>query len=174
MLARTNSRLLGGIVVVTLALSATAALAFPKDELFVIERTKNANFIRFEANRGKDGLLVEKEPVISYWVMAAENGRRENVRWLEKRAFGFSIKKKPGVADEYQMVLRAYKSQPISIHRQNGRWRAALPIDKKPAYLTRVFIATTGNAPIPHVDHVDVSGLDAVTEEPVRERIAGR
>src|SRR5689334_9122752 len=40
--------------------------------LFVIERSKNANVIHYDAHVAKDGSLVASEPVVAYWIMKAE------------------------------------------------------------------------------------------------------
>ena len=47
--------------------------------LFIIERSTNKNVIHYDAKFGKDGKLDPKNPVVAYWIMAAEDGRRESL-----------------------------------------------------------------------------------------------
>ena len=66
--------------------------------LFIIERSKNANVVHYDARLTADGKLDPKDPVIAYWVLSAEDGRREELSWIEKKkAYGFDIKPAPSV-----------------------------------------------------------------------------
>src|ERR1039457_4263601 len=47
--------------------------------LFIIERNKNANVVHYDAQLTADGKLDPKRPVIAYWVMLAQGGRRQNL-----------------------------------------------------------------------------------------------
>jgi hypothetical protein len=51
--------------------------------LFVIERNTNANVVHYEAKL-KDGHIDQHQPVIAYWIMGAEDGRRQELNLLEK------------------------------------------------------------------------------------------
>jgi len=67
-----------------------AAAQAKTQPLFIIERSKNANVVHYDARLDADGRLDPKEPVVAYWIMLAEDGRRENLNWIEKRkAYGF-------------------------------------------------------------------------------------
>ena len=41
--------------------------------LFVIERSKNANVVQYDARLTADGVLDPKEPVKVYWILLAED-----------------------------------------------------------------------------------------------------
>src|ERR1035437_1974022 len=47
--------------------------------LFVIEWSKNANVVQYDARLTADGVLDPKEPVEVYWILLAEDGRREKL-----------------------------------------------------------------------------------------------
>ena len=47
--------------------------------LFVIEKSTNANVVHYDARIMPDGELDPRQPVEAYWVMAAEDGRKENL-----------------------------------------------------------------------------------------------
>jgi hypothetical protein len=60
-----------------LALPAAPATAQIKTSpLFIVERSKNANVVHYDARLTADGKLDPKEPVTAYWVLLAEDGRR--------------------------------------------------------------------------------------------------
>ena len=66
-------------------LAASAAAQITTSPLFIIERSKNANVVHYDARLTADGKLDPKEPVIAYWVLLAGNGRREKLSWIEKK-----------------------------------------------------------------------------------------
>jgi hypothetical protein len=53
--------------------------------LFIIERSKNANVVHYDAQLTADGEIDPNEPVIAYWVMLATDGHREELNWIEKK-----------------------------------------------------------------------------------------
>ena len=60
--------------------------------LFIIERSKNTNVVHYDARLTADGKLDPEEPVIAYYVMLAEDGRRKELSWIEKKmAYGFCL-----------------------------------------------------------------------------------
>src|SRR5438477_12797965 len=66
--------------------------AVSSEPLFVIERSTNANVVHYDANVKPDGQLDPRQPISAYWVMAAEDGRREELSVFERsRAYGFTI-----------------------------------------------------------------------------------
>jgi len=69
-----------------LELSASPELfALPSRELFTLGRSKNANVVKYAVRTGQNGRLNPAEPVEAYWLMLAENGRREELTWTELR-----------------------------------------------------------------------------------------
>ena len=79
-------------------LAAPAAAQMKTQPLFIIERSKNANVVHYDARLTADGKLDPREPVIAYWVLSAEDGRREELSWIEKKkAYGFDMKPDPSV-----------------------------------------------------------------------------
>jgi hypothetical protein len=62
------------------------------EHLFVIERSKNANIVVYDANRGPSGDLSATEPIVAYWLLNGENGKREELNRVDRdRAYGFDV-----------------------------------------------------------------------------------
>ncbi len=75
--------------------------------LFIIERNKNANVVHYDAQINADGRFDRKEPVIAYWILLAEDGRRQKLNWIEKKkAYGFTVTRAQS-ANGYTMKLVA-------------------------------------------------------------------
>src|SRR5216117_743105 len=84
------------LVLFYLAVAATRPDIASYRPLFSIERSTNANVVHYEARVTEDGKLDPADPVAVYWIMVAEDGRRQELNYLEKsRAYGFTVKCDP-------------------------------------------------------------------------------
>lgn len=142
------------------------------DPLFVIARSKNANEIHFDARVKRGGRLDASDPVVAYWIMRAEDGRREALTWLERRfAYGFSTTLE-GHGDAARLALLVFPSRAIAVRRAaNGRFRAETTIAGGPAQLFRIFVMAKEGGLTPSVRYVDLFGVRLSDGAPVTERI---
>lgn len=156
----------------TVATVSTHAAADPPQRatpLFVLERNRNANFVRYDAQLTPEGTLDPKEPIVAYWIMAAENGRREPLSAIERSlAYGFSAS--PDKKGNVWLSLVAHKAKPIRVFKDDAGVHAEVGIAGKRAYLTKLFVQA-GPEFIPKVIFLDLYGTDAKTGEAVHERI---
>ena len=152
-------------------LAAPAAAQIKTSPLFIIERNTNANVVHYDARFTAAGKLDPKEPVIAYWVMLAEDGRREELNWIEKtKAYGFTIKPDPSV-NGYRMCLMAAPDQQITVKKVKDAIRAEAVIDGRPAVLERMYINATDGLTGPNVLYIEVYGKDLQTGEKRREKM---
>jgi Domain of unknown function (DUF4833) len=155
-----------------------AALGFPATPsgityapLFVIERSLNANVVHYEAKVKADGRLDPGEPVVAYWIMAAENGRRQALNLLERtKAYGFSIRP-DGADDSYKVNLVADRKREIHIYRQGGAVRAETAIDGHRAYLQKIYIHVRKSLVLDTADSAELFGVDVDTAQPRSEKV---
>ena len=152
-------------------LAAPAAAQIKTSPLFIIERNKNANVVHYDARLTADGKLDPKEPVIAYWVMLAEDGRREKLTWIEKKkAYGFTIKPDPSV-NGYKMTLVAAPGRQITVKKEKDAVRAEAVIDGRPAVLEKMYINASDGLTGPKVHYIEVYGKDLQTGEQRREKM---
>ena len=157
-----------GLAAFSFATLASAAHDATKP-LFVLERNRNANFVQYEAKVAGDGSIDPKEPIIAYWIMAAEDRRRESLTAIERAlAFGFSAQ--PDKRGNVWLTLISHKSKPIRVFKDDTGVHAELGIAGRKAYLTKMFVQA-GPEFIPKVIWLDVYGVDAKTGAPLQERI---
>ena len=158
-------------VVVFLAATVVPVQAQATKPLFIIERSKNANVVHYDARLTPKGRLDPAEPVIVYWIMLAEDGRREPLNWIERqKAYGFKIQaEKRGQV--YRMRLMAYPEREIRIYQNETRVVAEMRIDGNPALLQRIYIASTEARPLPKVEYVELFGRDLNSNEERYEKI---
>ena len=145
-------------------------LALPSRELFTLARSTNANVVKYAVRTGRDGRLDLANPVEAYWLMLAENGRREELTWTERQlAYGFSVAAVR--SDGFVLRLAACAERALRVRAIDGAFVAELPILRQPAVLRRIFVQTDARALIPSVRYVELSGFSA-NRQLVVERIA--
>ena len=152
-------------------LAAPAAAQIKTSPLFIIERSKNANVVHYDARLTADGELDPKEPVIAYWVKLAEDGRREKLSWIEKKkAYGFTIKPDSSV-NGYKMTLVTAPERQITVKKEKDVVHAEAVIDGRPAVLQKLYINASDGLTGPKVQYIEVYGKDLQTGENRREKM---
>jgi len=151
----------------TLVGAALASLSWPEvaaaeqspATLFTITRSKNKNAVVYQAKaRGLE--LDQQQPIDAFWQMLAEDGRREELGWAERKlAYGFSI---AGLSAE-RCVLRlvAFKQRPVTVERRGKAFRAVTIIAGRPGTLEQIFVKTSEGSLLPSVQYLDVVGTDS-------------
>lgn len=142
--------------------------------LFVIGRNKNANVIHYEANLTPEGKLNPKEPVIAYWVLHAEDGRRKKLNWLEKKK-AYGIKIKPAASqDSYTLTLAAAPWMPMAVKKAGDAVRVEVKINERTAVLEKMFIQAREKLLGPKVEYIELFGKDLLTGQACSEKILPR
>ena len=151
--------------------TALDGLAPGTHPLFIIERNKNANVVHYDVRIGSDGKLDPKEPVIAYFVMAAEDGRREELNWVERKmAYGFDIEPDSS-SGGYKMTMVAVPQQSIVVKKVGNAIRAELAIDGQPAILEKMYIDATDGLTGTTVNYIQVYGKDLKTGKKRFEKV---
>ena len=139
--------------------------------LFVVARSKNANVVHYEARLCASGRLDPEEPLVAYWIMHAENGRREDLTWLERRlAYGFESSLESG-GEALRVRLRAFTRRVLHVRRGASGYRAEVPIGERPAVLERIFVCTDEGGMTPSVRYLELSGFALRDGARLHERI---
>ena len=144
-------------------LAAPAAAQGRTRPLFIIERSKNANVVHYDARLTVDGALDPREPVVAYWVMAAEDGRREGLNWIEKKkAYGFRMSPDPSVPG-YAMALVSVPQRRITVRKAGDSVRAEMVIDGRPAVFEKMHVKSVEGLLGPLVQYIGLYGKDLKT-----------
>ncbi len=140
--------------------------------LFVIERSLNANVVHYDARLAPDGRLDPHQPLVAYWIMAAEDGRRQELTLLEKlRAYGFTAQPERSAAESYRIVLAAEKKREIHVYREHDAVRAEMKIAGYRAYLHKVFVSTHKSLGIQVPNYIELFGDDIATGDQRYEKL---
>lgn len=143
--------------------------------LFVIERSKNANIVVYDANRGPEGDFVSAEPVVAYWLLNGQTGAREPLNVIEReRAYGFDIApgSPPGT---YSMTFKAGRKRRLTVRVLGGCPVVIAAIGGQDGILRRMFVQSKEDSVRPKVEYVEFFGDDLANGGPLYEKfVPGR
>jgi Domain of unknown function (DUF4833) len=128
--------------------------------------------VHYDVRVKERGRFDPEEPVVAYWVMLAEDGRREGLTWLERRlAYGFSTSFRAG-GDALELRLRAFARRELVVRRgEKGDFHAEVAIAGAPALLERIFVASDERGVTPSVRYFDLIGRRRADGTRVSERV---
>ncbi|MDR0724070.1 MAG: DUF4833 domain-containing protein [Endomicrobium sp.] len=159
------------IYVLFLILLSTSSILFSQDlniNLFKIERNKNANIVMYDVKVLPDGSIDKENPMDAYWILNAEQGKRDEISAFEKKAYGYKIKYNE--AGYYELALKAVADRQMQIVNVDSKYKAKIKINKKDAYLSTVYVFAN-NSFIPKVEYIILTGVDVKTANKVTEKI---
>ncbi len=142
--------------------------------LFVIERSKNANKVYYEARIGKDGALDSKKPVHVYWIEWAKdssgNTRKELSPIEKKLAYGYKMKKKSN-GKSVIMNIAAFPQRTMRIYLKDGKAVCEVDIGGSASFLDKIYIHSVETKMLPKVNYVELFGRSVETGEAHYEKI---
>lgn len=142
-----------------------------RQNLFKIERNKNANIVQYDVQIGADGKLNNKKPVIVYWVRLAEQGQIEELGWLQRK-FAFGFRTDFDQESDIAIIDMALKiKRPITVKRIQGDYQAIMAIDGKTSHLEKIYINASGKGFSTHVNFIELHGTDIESSEVTYERL---
>ena len=142
------------------------------EHLFVIARSKNANIVVYDANRGPSGDFAASKPVIAYWLLDGEKGKREELNVVQwQSAYGFDVKRgsAPGT---FAMTFKADRNRPLTLRTLNHCPVLTGRIGGHDAVLHKMFVKSNESVTPPKVEYVEFFGKDIATGKSLYEKSA--
>ena len=137
--------------------------------LFVIERSKNANVVAYDANRNPNGEWDSREPVVAYWLLNGDKDKREELNRVE-REHAYGVEATPGESTgTYSLVFKASRKRQQTVRMLNGCPIATTSIDGHEGILRKIFVKSKEGLS-PSVEYVEVFGEDLATGAPLYEK----
>jgi len=159
------------ILQLAVAGGASGAVAQPcPDHLFVITRSKNANIVVYDANRGPSGDLAASKPVVAYWLLNGEKGKREELNIVQwQSAYGFDVKRgsTPGT---FAMTFKADRNRHLTIRTLNHCPVLTGPIGGRDAIMHKMFVKSNERSTPPKVEYIELFGNDIATGKRLYEK----
>lgn len=142
------------------------------NQLFYLQRSKDANTVVYQANFLADQKLSPQKPVAVYWMRYAEQGQREELSAIQwQLAYGYQHR--PCAPGTYELRLNAYPKRPLHVVHNQGKTVAMMEINGQKACLQKVFVQLASSFRlVPKVAYIDLYGVDPDSGQPVHERIS--
>lgn len=140
--------------------------------LFYLQRQPNANTIMVDLNV-KNGKLDLNDPVHVYWIRFAEKGQKEELSWIQQ-TFAYGIHSKKVSDDTYELNFVSYKKMKFRLQKEaDGQWQVFTNLSNgKKMILKRIYLHVNGGRFwSPNIEYVELKGLEAGTNQEIRERI---
>jgi hypothetical protein len=163
------------IILLTAILSLVSGSAFAiswnkSDPLFVIERSKNKNYVQYDVRLMRNNGLPISNPVAAYWVL--ESGGQEELTPIERKyAYGV-VRQEKLDKDRFRVILAAFKGWEIIVERINDSFKAVVFINGKESILQKIYIKSEETRTGPRVLYIELLGRTKETGLPIKERIA--
>ena len=142
-------------------------------QLFYLQRTPNANTIVCELN-DKNGIADPDAPIHVYWLRYTEqqNGQRAELSYIQ-RHYAYGISANQIGPDKYELHFVSYKKYSMYLERAaDHKYHVFAKINGQVAILNRIFVSIHGGSFwLPHVDYVELKGIDPATGKVVTGRI---
>ncbi len=140
--------------------------------LFYIQRNHNSNTIVYDANFNSSGQLISDKPVDVYWLRYDEDGRRMELRTIEKK-FAYGVKyKKLGKPNQYELELVAYDKRKLLLKKTSANnFFAYMKINGKMSILDHLYIFADNSSWWPKVKYIELFGYDTKTGSKTYEKI---
>ena len=142
--------------------------------LLTLERSRDADEIRYTANCTENGRLDTNEPIKVFWVRKTQNNETEPLTWIQKKhAYGIRI------TEPYNSVTGNLKFQFVSYPqktfelRKNGEqgYKVYTIIENSEIEVTRIFVQMEGEGWVPSISYVKIIGYTAGSNGLVAETI---
>ncbi len=144
------------------------------EPLFILERSKNANQVHYEARITREGLLDPVEPVHVFWINRVKDpsgNTREELTVIERNmVYGCKVNKK--IDGKYvSLTIVSYPEKPIKVSLQNGKATAEIDINGQVSYLDKIYISYRETRMFPKVNYIELFGRSVKNGDVQYEKI---
>ncbi len=143
------------------------------ERLFYIQRNLNKNTIVYDANFDNDGNLIDKNPINVYWIRYEEDGRKMELRNIEKFfAYGVKCKSDKIIDKKFSVKLVAYNNRELILI-QHEPFKASINmlIDNKLSELCHIYIYADNSGFWPKVEYIELFGKELYSGKDIYEKI---
>lgn len=140
-------------------------------QLFYLQRPPNTNTVIYELNT-ENGVLDKKKPIHAYWISYAKKGQIEELTDIQRK-YAYGIKTTALDDNRYECHLVAYKKLKLYLKEgEDNQYHMYTTVNDKQIIIHRIFIAVNGGSLFkPHIDYVQLTGIDTATGAVTEERI---
>ena len=138
--------------------------------LFYIQRNLNKNTVVYALNFNQDGTINENFPMNLFWIKYTQGGSREELNFIQTKAFGYSSKKINNVSFEFQMdsypALRFFVGKDI-----NENYQVYMNVEGYEIILSNIYVYANEFGLFPKVEYIELYGVIKDSKFPCYKKI---
>jgi Domain of unknown function (DUF4833) len=142
------------------------------NRLFYLQRSNNSNAVIYDANILKNNTLNPTDPVHTYWIRYAEDGKKHELSSVQRNlAYGLHFSGKSKKAESYEGHFLAYRKRKFVIELDKNKKPVALfPINGKLQILDHAYVKVEEAGMFPKIPYIELFGKDVKTGADVYEK----
>jgi len=138
--------------------------------LFYIQRNLNTNTVVYALNTTPDGMINETYPMKVFWIKYTVGGIREELNFIQNKAFGYSASKINTHTFEFRMD--SHKELRFFITKPSDRPASIITkINKEDAVLNNIYVYANEFGLFPKVEYIELYGQSLASEMPLYQKI---
>jgi len=141
--------------------------------LFYIQRDPNINTAIYAINYQENGKINKSNPIKAYWIRYAEKGEKKDFSYIQRK-FAYGIESKTLNNDEFELQFVSYKKLPLTLKKidSDQKYHVFVNVNQKKIQVEKIFVRIEGGSFwLPNVKYAEVSGIDAISNKAITERI---
>ncbi len=138
--------------------------------LFYIQRNLNKNTVVYALNTDKHGIIDEKYPMRVFWIKYTDGGVKEELNFIQHKAFGYSALKINSKTFEFRM--ESYSDLRFFIGESDkGLTQIVTKINGEDAELNNIYVYANEFGLFPKVEYFELYGRSLDTGFPCYQKI---
>ncbi|OHT44960.1 DUF4833 domain-containing protein [Flavobacterium tructae] len=141
--------------------------------LFYIQRDPNINTAIYAINYEENGKINKSNPIKAYWIRYAEKGEKKDFNYLQRK-FAYGIETKTLENEEFEFKFVSYKKLALTLKKieADQKYHVFANVNQKKIQVEKIFVRIEGGSFwLPNVKYAEVTGIDALSNKTITERM---
>lgn len=141
--------------------------------LFYIQRDPNINTAIYAINYQENGKINKSNPIKAYWIRYAEKGEKKDLNYLQRK-FAYGIETKTLENEEFEFKFVSYKKLALTLKKieADQKYHVFANVNQKKIQVEKIFVRIEGGSFwLPNVKYAEVTGIEALSNKTITERM---
>ncbi|MCC9016417.1 DUF4833 domain-containing protein [Flavobacterium lipolyticum] len=141
--------------------------------LFYIQRDPNINTAIYTINYQENGKINKSNPIKAYWIRYAEKGEKKDFNYLQRK-FAYGIETKTLENEEFEFKFVSYKKLALTLKKieADQKYHVFANVNQKKIQVEKIFVRIEGGSFwLPNVKYAEVTGIEALSNKTITERM---
>ncbi|MFB9080600.1 DUF4833 domain-containing protein [Flavobacterium procerum] len=143
------------------------------DMVFYIQRDPNTNTAVYAINYQENGEINKSNPIKAYWIRYAEKGEKKDFTYIQRK-FAYGLESKALNNEEFDLQFVSYKKLHLTLKKiaSDQKYHVFAHVNQKRIQIEKIFVRIEGGSFwLPNVKYAEVTGIDALSNKKITERL---